>query len=61
MSRTSFREYSIFCYLEGYGWTGHVWAFLFFRILVLGLTGWASSRAVVEGYGCGTDPTALLG
>ena len=41
--------------------TGQVWAFLFFQIHILGLTGRASVRAVIEGYGCGTDPTALLG
>ena len=41
--------------------TGRVWAFLFFQIRVLGLTSRASVRAVIEGYGRGTDPTALLG
>ena len=41
--------------------TGRVWAFLFFQICVLGLTSRASARAVIEGYGRGTDPTALLG
>ena len=41
--------------------TGRIWAFLFFQIRVLGLTSRASVRAVIEGYGFGTDPTALLG
>ena len=41
--------------------TGRVWAFLFFQIRVLGLTSRASVRAVIEGYGRGTDPIALLG
>ena len=41
--------------------TGRVWAFLFFQIRVLGLTSRASVRVVIEGYGFGTDPTALLG
>ena len=40
---------------------GRVWAFLFFQIRVLGLTSRASVRAGIEGYGRGTDPTALLG
>ena len=41
--------------------TGRVWAFLFFQIRVLGLTSRAFVRAVIEGCGCGTGPTALLG